>query len=60
MDIGSISAASGAGAQLQASVKVATNQQDQQEAVVGKILEGIEETPAPRGDGAGQLLNVVA
>ena len=40
-------------------VKLITNQRDQQKAVVGKILSGIEEAPRPSGQ-TGQHLNVKA
>lgn len=60
MTIGDVPSASCCGAKSAAAVKVASSQDDQHEAVVGKILEGIDDAPAPRGDGVGQLLNAVA
>lgn len=38
-------------------IKVAEQAEDQKEEVVGKILEGIEQTPAPSADGKGTLVN---
>lgn len=44
------------------TVKVATNQSDQYETVMGQLLQGISETPAPTREGhsTGHSLNVIA
>ncbi|MCB0344862.1 MAG: hypothetical protein KDD66_07085 [Bdellovibrionales bacterium] len=60
MNIGDVPSASCCGASTAAAVKVASSQEDQHEAVVGTILQGIDDVPAPRVDGVGGNLNVVA
>lgn len=61
MEIGSVESSSASGSVSSANVKLQNSASDQQEAVVGKILEGVEQAPAPRVDGqSGQSLNTVA
>lgn len=61
MEIGSIESAGVGGSVSSANVKLQNAAADQQEAVVGKIMEGVEQAPAPRADGqTGQGLNVIA
>ena len=61
MEIGSLQSTGSGGSVSSANVKLQNSAADQQEAVVGKIMEGVEQAPAPRADGqTGQSLNTVA
>ena len=61
MEIGSIESSGVSGSVSSANVKLQNSASDQQEAVVGKILEGVEQAPSPRTEGqTGQTLDVAA
>lgn len=60
MNISGAGSAGSAGASAEANVAVQKKQMKQQEAVVGKILEGAAEAPRSPAQPTGQKLNVSA
>ncbi len=59
MDVGSVSSVSAVQVSSEQQVKVLNSQREQLQAVVGTILQGVEES-APASPGVGQHLNLTA